>query len=236
MSEPATEASASAKAKWVGIFEILEALTATYGQVIVLSKLIVSGNAAATATNILGHEALFRVGFASCLFGVGFHIAWALLFYQLFRIVNRTVASFGLLVIVVGAAIQAIAAILYAAPLLVLTGGSSFTALTTEQLQAIAFALLKINGAAFNAYLVFFGAWCVISGYLIFKSRFLPRVLGLLLILSGLAWMTYLSPPFGNKLFPAIAVISALAEIPLPWFFIFGFNSRRWLERATEQA
>jgi len=236
MRELATETSVRAKARWVGVFEIFEGLTATYGQVIVLNKLIVSGNAAATAANVLDHEPLFRLGFASCVFGIGFHIAWALLFYQLFKLVNRNVASFGLLIIVVGCGIQAVAAIFYVAPLLVLTACSSLKALTSEQLQAIAFALFKINGAANNGYLVFFGVWCAVSGYLIFKSRFLPRVLGLLLALDGLAWMTYLAPPFANKLFPVIAVISALAELPLPWFFIFGFNTRRWMERATEQA
>jgi hypothetical protein len=235
MAEPVTEASARTKARLVGIFEILEALTATYGQVIILNKLVVSGNAAATAGNILGHEPLFRLGFVSCVLGVGFHIAWALLFYELFKSVNRSVSLFGLLVIVVGCAIQALAAVFYVAPLLVLTSGSSLSALTTEQLQALAFAFVKFNGAAFNAYLVFFGGWCVISGYLIFKSSFLPRVLGLLLALAGLAWMTYLVPPFGNKLFPIIAVISALAEIPLPWFFIFGFNAQRWKEHHAVQ-
>jgi hypothetical protein len=236
MAEHTAEASARTKARLVGIFEILEGLTATYGQVIVFNKLVVSGNAVATASNILGHESLFRLGFASCFFGVGFHIAWALLFYELFKPVDRNVSLFGLLVIVVGCAIQALAAVFYVAPLLVLTGGSSLTALTAEQLQALAFAFVKLNGAAFNAYLVFFGVWCVVSGYLIFKSRFLPKVLGLLLALDGLAWITYLSPPFGNKLFPIIAVISAIAEIPLPWFFIFGFNTQRWKEQAVDEA
>lgn len=78
--ERIAEASPRTKARWVGIFEILEGLAATYGQVIIINKLVVSGNAAATAANIVGHESLFRFGFASCLFGVAFHIAWALLF------------------------------------------------------------------------------------------------------------------------------------------------------------
>src|SRR5215471_6247086 len=207
MAESVTEASGRSKARWLGIFEILEGLTATFGQVSVFNKLVVSGNAAATAANILGHEPLFRFGFVACVLGVGFHIAWALLFYELFKSVNRSVSLFGLLVIAVGCAIQALATVFYVAPLLVLTGGSSLSAFTTEQLQALAFALVKLNGAAFNAYLVFFGVWCVISGYLIFKSNSLPRVLGLLLALGGLARMTYLVPPFVNKLFPIIAVI-----------------------------
>lgn len=149
---------------------------------------------------------------------------------------NGSVALFGLVVIVVGCAIQALAAVFYIAPLLVLTAGTSLSALTTEQLQALAYGFIKLNGAAFNAYLVFFGLWCVLSGYLIARSSFLPRILGWLLAVDGLGWMTYLSPPLGNYLFPVIAAVSAIAEIPLPWFFIFGFNTQRWKEHATQQA
>lgn len=234
MMERIAERSPRTKARWVGIFEILEGLTATYGQVIIINKLVVSGNAAATATNILGHEPLFRLGFASCLVGIGFHIAWAILFYELFKRVNKSVALFGLIAIIVGCAIQALAAVFYIAPLLLLTAGSSLSALTTEQLQALAFGFIKLNGAAFNAYLVFFGLWCALSGYLIARSSFLPRILGWLLAIDGLAWMIYLSPPLGNQLFPIIAAVSAVAEIPLPWFFIFGFNAQRWEEHETQ--
>jgi len=236
MIDPIAETSPRIKARWAGIFEILEGLTATFGQVTVLNKLVVSGSAAATATNIVGHESLFRLGFASCLLGVAFHIAWALLFYDLFKSVDRNVSLFGLLVIVVGCAIQGLAAVLYIAPLLVLSGAGSLSALTAEQLQALACTFFKLNGAAFNAYLVFFGLWCVAAGYLIFKSTFLPRILGVLLAVDGLAWMIYLSPPLGTHLFPVIAVASAVAEIPLPWFFIFGFNSQRWKKSATPSA
>ena len=72
------------KARMAGVFELLEALTSASGQVVILGRLVVSGNAAATAANILGHERLFRLGFASSLIAVPFHIAWALLFYELF--------------------------------------------------------------------------------------------------------------------------------------------------------
>ena len=69
------EPSPRFKARMAGLFEALEGLTFTFGQVVVLGSLIVSGNAGATAANILGHERLFRFGFACCIVGVGFHIA-----------------------------------------------------------------------------------------------------------------------------------------------------------------
>jgi len=227
------ELSPRAKARLAGVFEALEGLTSAFGQVNVLGSLIVVGNATATAANILKHETLFRLGFASSLIGVVFHLGWAFLFYQLFRPVNRSVSFCAVLVILVGCAIQAVAALLYLFPLPVLTAGSSLSALTEQQLQALAYMFLKLNGLAFDSYLVFFGLWCVLTGYLIFRSSFLPRILGVLLAIDGLGWMTFMSPPLGHYLFPAIAVASGLAEIPLQlWLLIFGVNNERWKAQA----
>ena len=227
------ELSPRAKARLAGVFEALEGLASAFGQVNVLGSLIVVGNATATAANILKHETLFRLGFASSLIGVLFHLGWAFLFYQLFRPVNRSVSFCAVLVILVGCAIQAVTAVLYLAPWLVLTAGSPLSALTQQQLQAVAYMFLKLNGLAFDTYLVFFGLWCVLTGYLIFRSTFLPRILGVLLAIDGLGWMTFMSPPLGHYLFPAIAVASGLAEIPLQlWLLIFGVNNERWKAQA----
>ncbi|HYN14741.1 MAG TPA: DUF4386 domain-containing protein [Terriglobales bacterium] len=125
-------------------------------------------------------------------------------------------------------------ALLYLAPLLVLQGGSSVSAFTTEQLQALALIFLKLNGYAFDIDLVFFGLWCVLTGYLIFRSTFLPRIPGVLLAIDGLGWMIYLSPPLAIHLFPFIAGASALAEIPLQlWLIVMGVNEQRWKEQAS---
>jgi hypothetical protein len=217
-----------------GVSQLLEAITATFGQVIVLDRLVVSGNAAATAANILGHERLFWLGFASSLIGVVFHIGWVLLLYDLLKPVNRRLSLFAMFVILVGCAIQALTTLLYLAPLLVLTGGSSLSAFTADQLPALALMFLRLNAYAFDIYLVFFGLWCVLTGYLIFRSSFLPRVLGVLLAISGLGWMTYLSPPLAMRLFfPYIVAASAFGEIPLElWLIVMGVNAQRWKEQA----
>jgi hypothetical protein len=134
----------------------------------------------------------------------------------------------------VGCAIQALTSLLYLAPLLILQGGSSLSAFTPEQLQALALMFVKLNRYAFDIYLVFFGFWCVLIGYLIFRSTFLPRVLGVLLAISGLGWVTYLSPPLANYLWPFIAAASALGEIPLElWLIVMGVNVQRWKEQAS---
>ena len=91
----------------------------------------------------------------------------------------------------------------------------------------------KLNTYAFDIYLVFFGFWCILIGYLIFKSTFLPRVLGVLLTISGLGWVTYLSPPLAHNVYPFIATASAIGEIPLElWLIVMGVNVQRWKEQA----
>jgi hypothetical protein len=81
---------------------------------------------------------------------------------------------------------------------------------------------------------VFFGLWCALTGFLIIRSTFLPRILGLLLAIDGLGWMLYMYPPLAYHLFPFIATASALAEFPLQlWLIVFGVNSQRWTEQAS---
>jgi hypothetical protein len=235
MTEPITEASPRFKARMAGAFQLLEALTATFGQVIVLGRLVVSGNAAGTAANILGHERLFWLGFASSLIGVACHIVWALLMYTLLKPVNRSLSLLAAFFVLVSCAIQALTSLLYLAPLVILQSGSSLSAFTAEQLQALALTFLKLNAYAFNIDLVFFGLWCIVTGYLIFRSTFLPRILGVLLAIDGLGFVTYLYPPLAYYLFlPYIATASALGEIPLElWLMVMGVNVQRWKEQAS---
>jgi len=217
-----------------GVCQLMEAVTAAFGQVIIPGKLVVAGNAAATAANILGHERLYWLGFVLSLIGVAFHIAWALLMYELLKPVSRSLSRLAAFVILVGCAIQAVTGLLYLAPLIILQGGSSLSAFTPEQLQALALVFLRLNEYAFQIYLVFFGAWCLLIGYLIFRSTFLPRVLGALLAISGLGWVTYLYPPLAHRVYPFIAAASALGEIPLElWLIVMGVNAQRWKEQAS---
>ena len=228
------EKSPRSLARTAGICQLLEALTATFGQVIIPGRLVVSGNAAATAANILGHERLVWLGFASSIIGVMFHLAWALLLFDLLKPVNRRVSLFAVFVILVGCAIQAVAGLLLLAPLLVLQSGSSLGAFTTEQLKALALVFTRLNAYAFDTYTVFFGLWCVLVGFLIFRSTFLPRTLGVLLAISGLGWLIYLYPPLAVHLFfPYIAGASAVGEVPLElWLIVMAVNEHKWKEQA----
>ena len=235
--ERTAETSPRIKARMAGVCQLMEAVTAAFGEVIIPGKLVVAGNAAATAANILGHERLFWLGFVLSLIGVAFHIAWALLMYELLKPVNRSLSRLAAFVILVGCAVQAVTSLLYLAPMIILQGGSSLSAFMPEQLQALALVFLRLKNYAFQIYLVFFGAWCFLIGYLIFRSTFLPRILGVLLAISGLGWVTYLYPPLAHRVSPFITAASALGEIPLElWLIVMGVNVQRWKEQASAAA
>jgi hypothetical protein len=235
MTGPVAERSPRFKARLAGVFEALEGMASSFGQVFILGRLVVSGDAAATAANILGHQPLFWVGFVLSLLGVAFHIVWVALFYNLFKPVNKSLSLLAAFVGLIVCALQALTAFLYVTPLLVLQGGDSLSAFTTQQLQALAMIFIRLNSYAFDIDLVFFGLWCILTGYLIFKSTFLPRVLGVLLAIDGVGWMIFVVPPFAGQIFPIIAAASAFAEIPLQlWLLAVGVNAQRW--KAQEAA
>ena len=224
------EQSPQTCARLAGVFYLLESLAAVFVLYAVLGRLVVHGDAAATAANILGHTLLYRVGFACALLSVVFHVVWALLFYELLKPVNRRVALLATFVMLVGCALQALAGLLYFAPLLVLTGGSSLGAFSADELQALAFVFLKLNAQAFNSYLVFFGIWCGLVGWLIAGSVFLPRIIGWLMVLAGLGYLTLLSAPLANYLHPWNLALAGPGEISLLlWLLIRGVNPRALL-------
>jgi hypothetical protein len=233
MAERIAGMSPRFKARMAGVFEVLEALTSGFGQVIVPAMLIVSGDAAATVANILAHELLVRLSLAAALVAVACHITWTFLFYELFKPVNRSLSLFAAFVSLVAIAMQAVSGLFQIAPLGVLQGGGPLKAFTTEQLQALAMMFVKLNAQAFYIYLVFFGLWCVLIGYLIFRSTFMPRILGVLEAFAGLCWLTFLWPPFAHYLSPYNQALAGLSEISLMlWLLVMGVNAKRWKEQA----
>lgn len=226
-------ASPRVVARVAGVFELLEGTTSTFGQMGVVGMLVVPGDAVATAQSILANEALLRLGIASSLVAVVFHLAWGLLLHRLLRVVDRTLSLFGVLVLIVGSALQAVAGLLLFGPLVVLRG-TALGAFTSEQLDALALVFLRLNTQAYDVFLAFFGVWLAVIGYLIFRSTFLPRFIGVGLMLEGVGWMAYFSPPLGVAVFPVIVAFGLFGEVPLLlWLLVKGVNSERWNARAA---
>jgi Domain of unknown function (DUF4386) len=230
----AREVSPRAKARLAGISYLLAGTTSAFGEFIVLGRLVVPNEAAATANNILANEPLYWLGFASALLAVACHLAWTALFYGLFRPVNRSLSLLAAFFLVVGCAILGVCAFLQLAPMVVLRGGDYLSVFTVHQLQAQALLFLNLNAQAYNIFLVFFGFYLLVIGYLIFRSTFMPGILGVLYALAGLGYITYLVPPVANDLYPLNLAPAAVGEIALIlWLLIVGVNVEQW--RKQEQ-
>jgi Domain of unknown function (DUF4386) len=230
MTERNAETSSRPMARTTGVVYLLYFLTAISGELLI-SGMIVSADPAATATNILAHERLFRLSFAVGLISTALYIAVTVLFYGLFKPVNKTVALLATFLSLAGCAIQAFGSLFRVAPFVILDGSSYLSAFKLDQLQVIALTFLKLNVQSAHIYLVFFGMFNLSIGYLIFKSAFLPRTLGVLMALSGLGWLMFLSPSLANYLLPYIEVLGILAEASLMlWLLVKGVKVERWKE------
>jgi len=233
MMKRIAEASPCPRARITGVVYLFYFLTAVCGEFL-LKGLVVHGNAAATANNILAHQSLFRLGLATGLIATACYVTVTALFYGLFKPVNRTLSLLAAFFSLVGCAILAFASLFRIAPLVVLGGGQYLSVFNVEQLRALASLFLELYGQVVNICFVFFGVYCVLIGYLIFRSAFLPRILGVLMAFAGLGWLTFLSPPLANYLRPYILVLGVLAELALMlWLLVMGVNVQRWKEQAS---
>lgn len=231
--ERITEMSPRVQARMAGVLYVLEGLTSVFGQLLVPGMLVVSGDAAATATNILGNEPLFRLGLAASLLAVAFHIAQTVLFYDLFKPVGRSVALLLAFFSLVAIALQAVSSLFQLPALVILGSGRGLGALSVEQLQSLALIFLRLRAQAFNVFLVFFGFRCALIGYLIYKSTFLPRIIGVLMAFAGLGYLTLLWPPLANYVSPFNLALAAPGELSLVlWLLVVGVNVERWKEQA----
>jgi len=144
MTDRTVEASPRPKARITGVLYLLYFLTAVLG-VFLIKGLVVSGDAAATANNVLAHERLFRLSVAVGLIGTALYIAVTVLFYRLFKPVNKTVSLLAAFFSLVGCAIQAFGSLFQVAPLVVLEGSPYLSVFKVEQLQAVALTFIKLN-------------------------------------------------------------------------------------------
>ncbi|HEV2718039.1 MAG TPA: DUF4386 domain-containing protein [Terriglobales bacterium] len=197
-----------------------------------IKGLIVKNDAQATVNNILAHEALFRAGIATGLIETAFYVALVALFYHLFRPVSHRVSVLAGFFGLVGCAIQASGSVFEVFLLALLQNPQAASLLRSEQLPAVAALLLNLNDATGEVALIFFGAYCLLIGCLILRSFFLPRILGILMVIAGSGWLTFLYPPLANAIFAVVAGIGIIAASLMLWLLVMGVKSERWLEQA----
>jgi hypothetical protein len=231
------EGSPNIYARLAGLLYLIVIVAGIIAQIVISGRLIVDGDAARTATNILTHKALFQLGFTVYLIEMACQIAQTALFYILLKPVSRNVALLALVFSLVGCTIKTLSRLFYIAPLLVLGDSHYLNVFNAEQLQALAFLLLDVNNQGAGIALAFFGISTFLNGYLVFSSGFLPRILGVLSMIGGLGWLTFLYPPLGNRLFLFILLVGLLGSISMIiWLLVRGVNVEQWNETRRLQA
>ncbi len=222
----------SPKGRAIGVVYLLYFVGAV-SAVFLAKGLVISGDAAATAKAIMAHQSLYRSGLAVGLLANAIYIALTALFYGLFEPVNRSVSLIAAFFSFVGCGIQILGGIFQLAPLVVLGGSQFLSPFTVEQLQAAALLSLKLYSQTFAVSLVLFALYDLTIGYLIFRSTFLPRILGVLMMCAGVGWLTFVWPPLAKSLSSFVLPLGFLTEFLLMlWLLMKGVNPSRWHEKA----
>jgi len=199
-------------ARLAGVLYLVNGVTGFFGIVYVPSKLIISGNTAATASNVLAYERLYRLGIVSELICAAEFIYLIWVFYRLLSGVNKTQAAlmgiWGLAFIPV----MAVNVLSEIAALTLFRGADFLSVINQQNREALAMLFLDLHRYGYIVGWIF-GPWLFHLGVLIYRSGFLPRILGVLLIAAGFA---YLADSITPLLLPSYAnVVDRFASIPL---------------------
>ena len=196
---------------------------------------LLNNNDAAAIDYIVSHQTAFWVGYPFFLLVVVFRLIVMLLFYELFKPVNKSINLLAVYFNIVATTMQAITGIFLLTPLL-LGGEHSLTAFTPDQVHALALVAMKLYHLCYIIALAFFGCYDLLIGYLAFKSTFIPRPIGVLMIITGLGWLTFFIPPIAAFLLPYNAIIAGIVGegAMILWLLVMGVNSERWNERASK--
>ena len=220
-------ASPRLRARAAGAFYLMTIVAGVFAEVFVRGALVVRDDAAATAANILANEPLYRAGLAADLFMLACYVAVTLLFCGLFKPAGGSLSLLAAFFSLTGIAVLAVNSLNHLAPLIFLKSSRHLSAFEPTQLQALALVSLRMHARGYTVAGVFFGVYCLLIGYLVFRSGFLPRILGALMAAGGLSYLTdsfaiFLSPALAARL-PNVMALGGFAELSLClWLMVSG--------------
>ena len=209
---------------------------------IVPAMLVVTGDPAGTARNIQSNEMLYRSSLVAHMVIDVTSVLLAVIFYDLFRVVSRRLALLVVFFTLVATAVEVAGLLNQFVPLLLLGSGPYASALPGSEAQVLAAMSFDLSEIGYSINSVFFAFYGLCIGYLIFRSTFLPRVIGVLMALGALSYLTYgtahlLVPAFASRLVPWIQLPSLLGEGSLTlWLLLVGVDVRRWETQASSSS
>ena len=213
-------------ARTAGFLYLILIIAGGFAEAVVRGGLTVHGNAVATAHNILASEQMYRYGFVADLVCLICGTGLSLILYILFKPVNKNLSLLALLFAIKAGAVMAINLLSQLAPLLLLHNTSYQKTFSIEQLQTLSLFFLNLQSQGYNISLLFFAIYFPIIGYLIYTSKFLPRILGVLYTLAGLGYLInslgwFLYPHLASYLFPYVLLPAFIGEVSMSLWLIF---------------
>jgi hypothetical protein len=239
MTDRAVQTSPQLYTRIGGVLYLIIIVVGLFDEAFVRNRIIVPGDATATAVNIRSLESLWRFGIAAEFFLLICAVALTLIFYVLLRPVSRDLALLAVFFDLVSLAVEAAVQLYLLGALFPLGKAEYLRAFEPEQLYAFASLSVKSHGYGFGVALIFFGCECLIFGYLIFRSGFFPKALGVLMQIAGLSYLTnsfalILAPNFADRIFPAVLVPAFVGEASVClWLIVKGVNVEKWEEKAS---
>ena len=214
-------------ARIAGLWYLLTSIFAFWSLLYIPSHFIVRGNAAATAAKIVSYEFVFRLGILSELAGFTGFIFVVRALYRLLSGVNKTQASLMATLMLVSIPISLLNVLNEFAALELVRGGAFLSSFNKQQLDSMAMLFLRLHGYGFSVPEIFWGLWLIPFGLLVCKSGFLPRILGVLLIIACFGYLADSLVSFGVVPYPnivsSVASILTLGELPLIlWLLMVG--------------
>ena len=209
-----------------------------FGEAMVRESVVVSGNAEATLQNLMASQMQWRLSIVGDLVMHILDVPLIVIMYYLLRPVDRLLALVATVANVVQTAVLAANKLTLVVPLLLLQKPGDIPASTWE--ATLSFLAIRLHGYGFGIGLLFFGVACLVRGYLVYRSTYFPRTLGLLLALAGLAYLVnsvalLLAPDVAATLFPAILAPALVGEGAFClWLLVKGVDQSAWERRLVD--
>jgi hypothetical protein len=226
-------------ARIAGVVFLVAIVGGGFGEFFAPSTLIVPGDATATAQHLITSDLFFRLGFLAYLTEAITDVTLTFLLYVLLRPVHANLAKLAVLFRIMATATFAFGELFYFAPSLILGGDGYLKTFSPAQLQTLALLSLNVYGLVGGLFTVFYGIASLLFGFLLFRSGYLPRVLGALWVLGGLGFVTWnvllvLAPAYVSPFLPVPQLLAILSSGL--WLLVKGVDVEKWKEHEAVAA
>jgi len=220
-------------ARFAGFCYLVVIATGLFSEVFVRQALRVGNDALATAHNIQTNEMLFRWGIVADLINFVIGLPAVLIIYHFFKKSNKIVLQIALALVVIQTAIIAVNLLNQISPLLILGNDPYLNTFQQDQLASLSLLFLNIQSQGYAIGLVFFGFYCILIGYVIYRTSAIPKIIGVLYVISGICYLInsftmFLSKGFANPFFIYLAIPIFIGELSLClWLLIKGIDTSK---------